>query len=146
MKKYFPFIIVGGAVALYFMSKAGAAKKLRVYFKDVSFGKSKGIRIPEIFARFRLVNPTNTPMTVDSIAGDIYFNKSLLASIQNLNKITINPNSEILYPVKIETSAFSLIQTLYNYLQNREKITVSFEGTVNSSGVVIPVKQIVIQQ
>ena len=146
MKKYFPFIVIGGAVALYFLSKAGAAKKIRVYFKDISLGKSKGLHLPDIFARFRIVNPTNTPLSVDSIAGDIYFNKNLLASVQNLSKFTIEPNSELIYPVKIETSAFSLLQTLYDYLRNKEKITISFDGTVNSSGVVIPVKQIVIQE
>lgn len=146
MKKYFPFILVGGAVALYFLSKSGAASKLRVYFKSVSFGKTKGFKIPEIFAIFRLVNPTNTPLSVDSLAGDIYFNKNLLASVQNLNKVTINPNSELLYSVKIESSAFSLIQTLYDYIKNKQKITVSFEGTVNSSGITLPIKQIVIQQ
>jgi len=146
MKKYFPFLIVGGAVALYFLSRSSAAGKLRVYFKDIRFGKTKGFKIPEIFANFRIVNPTNTPLSVDSLAGDIYFNKNLLASVQNLNKITINPNSEFIYSVKIESSAFSLVQTLYDYLRNKQKITVSFDGTVNTSGVVLPIKQIIIQQ
>lgn len=146
MKKYFPFLIVGGAVALYFLSQSGAAGKLRVYFKSISFGKTKGFKLPEIFAIFRIVNPTNTPLTVDSLAGDIYFNKNLLASVQNLNKVTINANSELLYSVKIESSAFSLVQTLYDFIKNKQKITVSFEGTVNSSGIVLPIKQIVIQQ
>jgi len=145
MKKYFPFLIVGGAVALYFLSKSGAAGKLRVYFKSISFGKTKGFKLPEIFAVFRIVNPTNTPLTIDSLAGDIYFNKNLLASVQNLSKVTINANSELMYQVKIESSAFSLVQTLYDYIRNKQKITVSFEGTVNSSGIVLPIKQIVIQ-
>jgi LEA14-like dessication related protein len=145
MKKYFPFLIAGGALALYFLSKSGAAGKLRVYFKSVSFGKTKGFKLPEVFAVFRLVNPTNTPLDINSLAGDIYFNKNLLASVQNLNKVTVNSNSELLYSVKIESSAFSLIQTLYDYIRNKQKITVSFDGTVNSSGIVIPVKQVLIQ-
>jgi LEA14-like dessication related protein len=145
MKKYIPFIILAAGAAVYFISKAGAAKKLRVYFKDVFFGKASGFRIPDIFARFRIVNPTNTDLTVDSIAGDIYFNKNLLASIQNLSKVTIPANSEIVYPIKIEASAFNIALTLYNFIKNKSKVNISFEGTVNSSGFVIPLKQLIIQ-
>jgi hypothetical protein len=99
-----------------------------------------------MFARFRIVNPSNTPITVDSIAGDVYFNKSLLASIQNLTPVTIAARSEILFPIKIEASGFSILQTAYNWIKNKEKVNISFEGSVNSSGVVFPVKQTILQQ
>lgn len=145
MKKYLPFLIVGAAGLLYFISKGKAAQKLRVYFNDVSFGKASGLRIPPMFARFRIVNPTNTPVTVDTIAGDIFFNKSQLASIQNLTPVTIPARSEILYPIKIEASGFSLLQTAYNWIKNKEKVNISFDGSVNSSGVVFPVKQTILQ-
>ena len=146
MKKYLPFLLFGGAIAVYFLSKANAAKKLSVYFKDLSFGKATGFRIPDLFARFRIVNPTNTPLTIDSIAGDIYFNKSLLASVQNLSKVVIPANSEIIYPIKIEASAFGIAQTVYNYIRNRDRITVSFDGNVNSTGIVMPLKQVIVQE
>ncbi len=146
MKKYIPFIVIGAAGLLYFLSKGKAAQKLRVYFNDISFGKSSGFRIPPIFARFRIVNPTNTPLQVDSIAGDIYFNRSQLASIQNLVPVQIPANSEIMYPVKIEASAFSVAQTIYNFIRNKQKVNISFDGSVNASGVVIPVKQTILQQ
>lgn len=146
MKKYIPFLVIGAAGLFYFLSKGKAAQKLRVYFNDVNFGKSSGFRIPPMFARFRIVNPTNTPLTVETIAGDIFFNKSLLASIQNLTPVTIPARSEILYPIKIETSGFSLLQTAYNFIKNKEKVNISFDGSVNSSGVVFPVKQTILQQ
>lgn len=145
MKKYLPIIFVAGAAALYFISKGSAAKKIRVYFNDLSLGKSSGFRLPDILARFRIVNPTNTPLTVDSIAGDIFLNKNLLASIQNLTPITIPANSEILYPIKINLSAFNIINTVYNLIKNKQKINVYFDGTVNSSGVAFPLKQLIVQ-
>lgn len=146
MKKILPFLLIGGAAALFFLSKASAAKKIKVYFKDVIFGKVTGFRLPDIFARFRIVNPTNTALSITSLAGDIYFNKQVLASIQNLEKIEIPANSEIEYKIKIEGSPLQLATTLFNYLKSKQKITLSFEGSVNSSGFVIPLKQIVYQQ
>jgi len=146
MKKYLPFIVIGAAGLFYFLSKGKAAQKLKVYLKDISFGKSSGFRIPPMFARFRIVNPTNTPLQVDNIVGDIYFNKSMLASIQNLQPVTIPANSEIIYPIKIEASGLSIIQTAYNFIKNKEKVNISFEGSVNASGVVFPVKQTILQQ
>lgn len=146
MKKILPFLLIGGAAALYFMSKAGAAKKIKVYFKDVYFGKITGWRLPDIFARFRIVNPTNTALSITSLAGDLYFNKSQLASIQNLEKIDIPANSEIEYKIKIEGSPLQLATTLWSYFKSKQKITLSFDGSVNSGGIVIPIKQIVYQQ
>jgi LEA14-like dessication related protein len=146
MKKYLPFIVIAAGAAFYFLSKGGAAKKLRIYFKDLNFGKSTGWKIPDVFARFRIVNPTNTALTVDSIAGDIFVNKNLLASIQNLGKVTIPANSEIIYPIKIQTSAFNVLNTVYQFIKNKEKVNIYFEGTVNSSGLALPIKQLIVQQ
>ena len=146
MKRYFPVILLAGAAVLYFFSRGTAAKKIRVYFNDLSLGKTTGFKLPEIFARFRIVNPTNTPLSVDSIAGDIFVNKNLLASIQNLTPVSIPANSEILYPIKVNISAFNVINTVYQFIKNKQKINVYFDGTVNSSGVSFPLKQLIVQQ
>ena len=146
MRKYLPFILLGGVAAFYFLSKAGAAKKVKVYFKDVFFGKVTGWKIPDIFARFNIVNPTNTALSITSLAGDIYFNKQVLASVQNLDKIDIPANSEIEYKIKITGSPLQIVQSLWSFIKNKEKVQFTFDGTVNSGGVIIPLKQVVYQQ
>ena len=147
MKKYLPFLVIGGAaIGLYFYSKVQAAKKIKVNFKDVFFGEIKGFRIPDIYARFTITNPTNTALSVTSIAGDIYMNNEILTSLQNLEKIDIPANSEIIYKIKITTAPLQLIQALYKYFKHKQKVTFAFKGTVNSSGFVIPLDQIVYSQ
>ena len=144
MKKLLPFILIGGAVVFYFLSRGGTAKRIRVYFKDLTFGKMSGL-IPEIFARFRIVNPTNTPVSVDSIAGDIYFNQQQLASVQNLSRINIPANSEIVYPIKIQVSAISVLTTIYRFIKNKERLKITFDGSINTTGIVIPIQQTIVQ-
>ena len=146
MKKYFPFILIAGAVAYYYFSFGSAAKKIKVYFQSIKFGASKGFKIPPIFAVFRIVNPSNTDLTVNSVAGDILVNGSVLASIQNLQAFTIPARSEKFYDIKIEAPISNVLRTAYNLFTTKgKKYTVSFDGTVNAAGAAIAVNQTVVQ-
>jgi LEA14-like dessication related protein len=146
MKKYLPFVLIAGAVAYYYLSFGTAAKKIKFYFQSLKFGASKGLNIPPIFAVFRIVNPSNTTLTVDSIAGDILVNGSILASIQNLQSFTIAARSEKLYEIKIEAPISNILSTAYQLFTTRgKKFNISFDGTVNAAGAAIPVNQTVIQ-
>ena len=140
-------IIVGvlAAAGLYLLSRSAAAQKLKIYFKTLTVGKIKGFNIPEIFAQFSIVNPTNTTLTVDSIAGDIFVNKKLFTSFQNLNKVTIPANAEIIYPIKLQIQTLSAVLSIISLIKNKEKLNVYFDGTVNSSGFVIPIKDTIVQ-
>jgi LEA14-like dessication related protein len=146
MKKYLPFVLIAGALAYYYISFGSAAKKLKFYFQSIKFGSSKGLSIPPIFAVFRIVNPSNTTITVDSIAGDITINGSALASIQNLEKFTVSARSERLYEVKIQAPITNLLSTVYALLTSKGKrYAIAFDGTVNAAGAAISVNQTVIQ-
>lgn len=106
--------------------------------------KSGGI-IPDFYARFRIVNPTNTPVTVKSITGQLYLNKKLLADIQQLTSTTISANEEIEFEIRIKPSAYTALVALYNIVKKKEKLTLNFEGNVNSSGFVLPVSAVIVQ-
>jgi LEA14-like dessication related protein len=145
MKKYIPFIAVLGVSAIYFfMSKAKAVKSLKVYFQTLKFDKVTGFRIPPIYAVFRIVNPTDTSLSVDSIAGNVTVNNKLLATIQNLNKIEIAGRSEILYPIKIQAPVLSTAFTILDLIKTPGKMKVAFDGTVNAGNVTIDVEQSII--
>jgi LEA14-like dessication related protein len=146
MKKYLPFVLIAGAVAYYYISFGSAAKKLKFYFQSIKFGPSKGFNIPPIFAVFRIVNPSNTTITVNSIAGDITVNGSALASIQNLQSFTVSARSERLYEIKIQAPISNVLSTVYSLFTTKgKKYTIAFDGTVNAAGAAIPVNQTVIQ-
>jgi LEA14-like dessication related protein len=146
MKKYLPFVLIAGAVAYYYLSFGTAAKKIKVYFQSIKFGASRGLSIPPIFAVFRVVNPSNTTLTINSIAGDILVNGTTLASIQNLQPFTIPARSEKFYDVKVEAPISNVLSTAYNLFTTRgKKYTISFDGTVNAAGAAIAINQTVVQ-
>jgi LEA14-like dessication related protein len=142
MRKFLPLIITAGvAIAFYFFSKGQAAKNLKIYFRNVTAKWQRGNILPTIFAQFNIVNPSNTPLTLTSIAGDILINGQVVAAVSMLDKMTIQPNSTSVLNIKIDASAVSAGQVLFNIIRNKEKVKAAFEGTVNSGGVLIPISQ-----
>jgi LEA14-like dessication related protein len=146
MKKYLPFVLVAAAVAYYYVSFGSAAKKLKFYFQSIKFGPSRGFSIPPIFAVFRIVNPSNTTISIDSIAGDITINGSPLASIQNLEKFTVSARSERLFEIKIQAPITNVLSTAYQLFTTKgKKYSIAFDGTVNAAGAAIAINQTIVQ-
>jgi LEA14-like dessication related protein len=142
MKKSFLFVGVGAAILLYILSKKSAAKNLRVYFQTISLKKGKGLNFPTVQAVFRIVNPTSSALTIDSIAGDILLNGQLLSSLSQTDSLSIPGQSESIYTVNIKTPIFNALTTLISLFKNKtKKINVEFTGSVNSGGIIIPISQ-----
>mgnify|MGYP006269420727 CR=1 FL=1 len=146
MKKYLPFIILaGGGALLYFSSIASAGRKIKVYFSSLKFGKIKGFNVPDTFAIFRLVNPTNTSITLNSFQADLFINDKYFGNMQNLNTTIIPANSEVNYSIKIEISVISTAMAFINLFRSGKKVKISYKGTINSAGLVIPISETVYQ-
>ena len=95
MMKNKSFIYLGiGAVVLYLLSKKSAAKNLRIYFQTIGMKKPSGFNFPTITATFRIVNPTSSTLTIDSIAGDLMVNNKLLSTLSNTETFTVPEKSE----------------------------------------------------
>lgn len=142
MKKSILFVGVGAAILLYILSKKSAAKNLRVYFQTVTLKKAKGLNFPTVQAVFRIVNPTSSALTIDSIAGDILLNGQLLSSLSQTESLSIPGQSESIYTVNIKTPIFNALTSLISLLKNKsKKINVEFTGSVNSGGIIIPLSQ-----
>jgi LEA14-like dessication related protein len=143
--KTFLFIGLATAAVIYLLTKKSAAKNLKVYFNSLKLDKSKGIAIPTVKASFRIVNPTSSSLSVDSIAGDIYINNKQLSSVSNTDKFTIPANSESYYDVNVKTGIFTALQTIYSLLKDKKRMSVTFDGAINSGGFLLPIKETIIQ-
>ena len=144
MKKSYLFIGIGAAVLLYLLSKSSAAKNLRVYFQTLSLKKPKGLNFPTVQAVFRIVNPTSSTLTIDSIAGDITVNNKFLSSLSQIDPISIPANSETLYTINIKTPILNALQTIVSLFKSKSKsFKVDFVGTVNSGGILLPINETV---
>lgn len=142
--KNFIYIGLGAAVLLYLLSKKSAANNLRVYFQTIGLKKASGLNLPTITATFRIVNPTSSTLTIDSLAGDLLVNNKLLSTLQNNEKFTVAAKSESLYTVNIKTPIFNALTTVIQLLKAKTKnIKVDFVGTANSGGILIPIDETV---
>lgn len=142
MKKYLPYILGGAAfIGLYFITRGRAAKKLIINFKDITVGNIKGLKVPDIFVRFNVVNPTSTPLSVTSIAGQIFLNGYLFTTVQNLDRVNIPGNTETIYSVKVLPPGFTAFLAIYKLIKNKQNADIEFKGTINTTGVTLPINE-----
>jgi LEA14-like dessication related protein len=145
MKLTYLLPIGAGAVALYFWSKAQAGKNIKVYLSGLSLSKGTNA-IPDIFTKFRIVNGSNTPVTLKSIVGDVYVNDKQIASVSNTDSFLIPSNKEVYYSVKLSPNVFTILTIVTNLIKAKQRIKVTFSGTINTTGVMIPINETIFQQ
>lgn len=132
-------IAAAGAVVLYFMSKAQAGKNIKVYLNNLKF--SGGKILPNAFLEFRVLNGSSTAVTIDSLIGEVFVNGKFFASVSNTDRFTVPANAETFYTVKLTPAGLNLIGIVFSLLKSRQSIIVEFNGTINSTGALIPVQQ-----
>ena len=138
------FLGLGAGIIFYFLSKGQAGKNLRITFSNIKFGKFTGLSLP-IIANFRIINPTNTPLKIENITGDIYINSKLISTVSQLTPFNIASNSEIIYPVNVQTGLMDAINVVRQLIRDRKKFTVTFKGSANSTGILIPIENTIVQ-
>jgi len=136
-------LVIAAAAGLYFFTRGKAAQRLQIFFQDIKLGEIKGLKIPDIFARFRVINPSSTPLSINSLAGEIYLNGKLFTTVSNLQKTQIAANTETIYSVKVVTPGLNAFYALYNLIKNKKDAQIEFKGTVNTTGVVLPITEAV---
>ena len=134
-----------GAAALYFWSKAQAGKNIKVYLSGLSLSKGSGV-IPDIFVKFRIVNGSSTPVTLKSIVGDLYVNDKQIASVSNTENFLVAANKEVFYSVKVIPNVFTLLSIVTNLIKAKQRIKITFSGTVNTTGLMLPINETIYQQ
>lgn len=138
-------LTVGGIAAVwYFISKARAGKNLRVNFQNLKFGKFTGLTLP-IELSFSIINGSSTPITVNSIVGEVYVNDRILSTVNNVDRFDIPGNSSVLYKTTVQTGGLDVINVVRGLIKDKKKLAVTFKGQVNSTGLMIPVEQTVFQ-
>lgn len=140
-------LLTAAGILLWYYSRGMAAKKLNVNFQNIKFEKPRGIAFPELLVNFKIENPTNTPLQIDSLVGDIFVNDKLLSSINQNNPVTILNTRTTVYTVRA-TLKKGIVDAVYSILQlitQKKPINVRFKGWVKSSGLNIPIDTTVIQ-
>lgn len=139
MRKYLPFLIAGGLAALYFLRLKNTSDKIKINLSNVTIKKQKGFKLPTIVLQFSVLNVTNFAINVLGIVGDVYVNGTFLASVSNLNKTIVNPNSETIISVNVNTTIFDAITNAVSLIKNGKTINLTANMNVNVDNILYPV-------
>jgi LEA14-like dessication related protein len=143
IKKYWPYLLGAGALLYYFSRLKRTAQNVKVNLANVSLKKGKGISLPVIKMDFEIINPTNTPINVNGVVGDAYVNGQFLATISNVNKVTLPQYGTTIYSVEIKTGAFDAASAFLNLVKKgsgTKGLRITADLNVDVDGIFYPVK------
>lgn len=142
IKKYWPYFLGAGALLYYFSRLKRTAENVKVNLANVSLKKGSGLSLPIIKMDFEIVNPTNTAINVNGVVGDAYVNGQFLATISNLNKVTIPQYGVTIYSVEVKAGAIDAFTAFLNLVKKGAKtkgIRLTANLNVDVDGIMYPV-------
>jgi len=142
IKKYWPFLLGAGALLFYFSRLKRTAQNVKVNLANVSLKKGTGLSLPIIKMDFEIVNPTNTAINVNGVVGDAYVNGQFLATISNLNKVTIPQYGVIIYSVEVKTGAVDALNAFLSLIKKgsgTKGLRITADLNVDVDGILYPV-------
>lgn len=142
MKKPLAVLGLGAGAFLIFraLRLSNAADKLNVKITNVDFNRARRFFV----VTCRLINPTRTALSVDSITADALWNDTAIGTINFQQKTEIKPLSEISIdlPVKMNADILSLFGDIFSKGGLKKTINGTFElrGVVSSLGLNFPLE------
>lgn len=117
--------------------KGEAVKNLNVNISKIDFNKKSNTFV--VFVR--VLNPSNAPITISSIVGDVFWKGSAGATLNYMTPVTIKSLEErtIQIPVELNLDLATIIFEFFTK-KIKEALTGKFEvrGSVNAEGLVFP--------
>jgi len=139
MKKGLIYIL-GGAAALFLLTRKSLSKKLVFQLKDV--GTSGKWFAPVLVIKFRILNPSNQSAVVNSVAGELFMNNDLVTNISTFTKQKIGAKSESTLTLEAKPGLTDVFSTLIKVISNKKKnYTFKFVGNANIDGLIVPIAE-----
>lgn len=114
---------------------ANYVKRIRIQIAGVKFKKT------DVQFDVHIMNPNETPVTIKSIVGDIYFESNNGKTVYKLGNVTrfgitaIKPNGETIYPFAIRLKLLNLTAYFSDlYAGKLHGQVLRFIGTINING------------
>lgn len=141
MKKRWFWVLGAGAglffAAKYFFRKKEAIKSLNVNVTKIDYNRQEKTFVVDV----RLINPSNAPISIKSIVGDVVWKGTAGATIDYRQPFTLNAleSKVIKLPVKLNLELVSLVSDLLTgKLKDIVNGRFEIKGTVNAEGLVVP--------
>ena len=122
-------------------NQSTAAKASKVYFDGLDIKPGQGFSTPDFIAKFRILNPANTAITAKNLVGEVLVNGKQFGIVSSVESIRVPGSSEALAKVKLRIPIASLLSSVVNLIRSKQKLAVVFNGSINSNGILMPIRQ-----
>jgi len=133
-------LLIGGAAALFFISRFRFGQKAVFNFRSLRPGGT--LFAPVFNVDLAVSNPTNQAIVIKSITGTVNVKGSAVANVSAFGDQRVAANSESILKLQARPSAVGVFETVRELLKQPVGSTsVSFTGTANVDGIVVPVSE-----
>lgn len=133
-------LLVGGVVAYNYLVKGRSLSNVNFYPEKVqSVDLVSGV--PYMVVGLLVQNTSGQKLVVNSIAGNVYANDTLIGNASNFSPYAINPNAQGTMYLQIRFALLGIVNDIFNAFQsNNFTQTMEFDGFANVDNVQIPIK------
>lgn len=86
-------------------------------------------------------NTSNSKLVVNSVAGNVYANDTLIGNAANFSPYAINPNSQGMMYLSIRFSVLGIVNDIFDAFQNKNFTqNMVFDGFANVDNFQVPIK------
>jgi len=129
-----------GAGIWWFLRKAGTARATTFSLRSV------GVNIKKMLINLTLAasNPTGGRIQIEAINGELYFNGSAFANVQQFTPQTINPSGVSLVKLELRPNLVGAWQAVKSLIQGKQSMAgkLRFVGTARVQGLNIPIDSV----
>jgi LEA14-like dessication related protein len=129
-------LTLGGVFVLSKITAAGAASRLNFIIANVGFSQTGITSVLNLVINVQ--NPTNTPFTISSLAGNVLLNGNLIGNIAGFNQTIVAANSQTPLGVTVSLSTIATLNDLYSVFSAGHAI-VTVQGTANVDNIPLPI-------
>jgi LEA14-like dessication related protein len=131
--------LVAAGVGYMALQALNFVKGLKIEFSKISFGGS--LLAPEIYADFKIVNPTNFSVTVNSLDGGVYYNDKLIASVNSIREFQVSANTFVISNIKIIPTIAGAMELIKQFLSKSITNDFRFIGHVYAGHIPFSINQ-----
>jgi len=135
-----PILAITAVLIGYFALQAfNFIKGLQIEFFKIRLGGN--ILAPEIYADFKITNPTTFEVVVNGIDGVVNYNDQTIATVQSLSEFKVQANTFVISNVKIIPTIGGAVQILKQFLARTITNDFYFVGHVWVSNIPFSINQ-----